>query len=479
MSRYYCTYFDKNYLIKGLSLIESLNKHEKRDFQIFVICLDEITRVIINKLNLPNTSTIPLHDIEQRNMPLLEAKKNRSLVEYYWTLTPIIIQSILGKYPFIDILTYLDADLFFCSTPDPIMDELGTNSVLIHEHRFSPEQAFLQKYGKYNVGLLCFRHDTNGLEVLKWWSERCIEWCYARLENGKYGDQLYLDTWPETFDGVAVLKNIGAGMAPWNHIQYTISQDETGNIFVNDVPLVFYHFHSLTFVEPNILIPSIFTTNPLTLDLLNYCFVPYANKLHESINQVREVIPDFRFGLFRDQVLNEKHTFIASQSQFERIKNSNFPHPVIPLNDYWDCYSSEQLRDPSKIIRQVIAKDTEIEPSNDYRTNKYEEAFTYAKSKFNSGDKNVAISVLRNVTEKWPDKYSALMTLGEMLWMEGDKKGAVEKLVKANEIQPGDPIIASKLINMLIQTGDYETAQNIVADNLSRPAHTQKPQSQL
>ena len=103
MSRYYCTYFDKNYLIKGLSLIESLNKHEKRDFQIFVICLDEITRIIIDKLNLPNTTTIPLHDIEQRHMPLLEAKKNRSLVEYYWTLTPIIIQSILQKYPFIEI----------------------------------------------------------------------------------------------------------------------------------------------------------------------------------------------------------------------------------------------------------------------------------------------------------------------------------------------------------------------------------------
>lgn len=204
--------------------------------------------------------------------------------------------------------------------------------------------------------------------------------------------------------------------------------------------------------------------------------MPYASKLHESIHRISEVLPEYRFGLFRDQVLNEKHTFIATHSQFERIKNSNFPHSVIPLNERWDCYSSEQLREPSKFPSQVTANDTEIVPSNEYRTNNYEKAFAYAKSEFNSGKKTVAISVLRNVIAKWPDKYPAFMTLGEMLWMEGDKNGAVENLIKANEIQPGDSIIASKLINMLVQTGDYETAQNLVSDSLSRPAHTQKPQ---
>ena len=467
MTLYYCTYFDKNYLIKGLTLIESLNKHEKNDFQIFVICLDEITRLIVNKLSLPNTETIPLHSIEHRHVPLLEAKKNRSLVEYYWTLTPIIIQSILKRFPFVDVLTYLDADLFFCSTPDPIMNELGTNSVLIHEHRFPAEQAFLQKYGKYNVGLLCFRNDINGLEVLKWWSERCIEWCYAILEDGKYGDQLYLDKWPETFQGVAVLQHIGAGVAPWNHIQYTFSQDEMGNITVNDVPLVFYHFHSLTLVEPDILIPSIYITNPLTLDLLNFCFLPYANKIHKSINRVKEVFPEYRFGLFRDQILNEKHTFIARRSQLERIKNSNFPHQIIPLNDFWDCYATEQLRDLMKSKNRNSPKITAENYADESWKNNYEDALTYAKSEFNSGNKKTALSLLRAIIKKWPDKYLALLTLGEMLWMEGDHRGAVENLFKANELKPRDPTIVSKLMSMLIQTNDYHTAQTIVADSLN------------
>ena len=468
MIRYYCTYFDKNYLIKGLSLIESLNRHEKNDFQIFVICLDEITRIIINKLALPNTRTIPLHDIERRNTPLLEAKKNRTLVEYYWTLTPVIIQYILGRYSFVDVLTYLDADIFFYSTPDPIMDEFGTNSVLIHEHRFPPEQAFLQKYGKYNVGLLCFRNDANGWEVLKWWSDRCIEWCYARLEDGKYGDQLYLDNWPESFNGVGVLKNIGAGVAPWNHIQYTFSQDENGYVMVDTVPLVFYHFHSLAFVEPDVLIPSIYITNPLTLDLLNHCFVPYANKLHDSIDQVRNVFPGFRFGLSTHQTLNEKHTFIARQRQFERIKNSNFPHHVAPLNDGWDCYCSEQLREPSKINHQILSMNAAIDQASGYNNNNYEGALTYAKSEFKMGNKEAAISLLRQFAGKWSHNYLINMTLGEMLWSEGEQKAAVKCLLKAYENKPDDHNVAAKLVNMLIVTEQYETAKRIFGDNFGR-----------
>jgi hypothetical protein len=287
-----------------------------------------------------------------------------------------------------------------------------------------------------------------------------------------------LDNWPETFDGVAVLKNIGAGVAPWNHIQYTLSRTENGKINVNSVPLVFYHFHSLTFVEPDIIIPSLYPTNPLTLDLLNHCFVPYVNSLHESINRVREIVPDYRFGLFRDQVLSEEHTFIAKRSQFERIKKAKFPHPKISLNDgLWDCYGSKQLRDLSNTNNQVSPNNAEGAHVHEQAASSYEDALSYSKSEFKIGNKQSAISVLRDVTKKWPGKYSAFMTLGEMLWVEGDQKGAVENLIRAYEIKPGEDSLVSKLINMLIQTDDYQTAQKIMTESLCRADSGQKAQS--
>ena len=50
MIRYYCTYFDRQYLIKGLALIHSLQRHSGDDFKVFVVCADELTRFLLTKL---------------------------------------------------------------------------------------------------------------------------------------------------------------------------------------------------------------------------------------------------------------------------------------------------------------------------------------------------------------------------------------------------------------------------------------------
>ncbi len=49
---------------------------------------------------------------------------------------------------------------------------------------------------------------NDGELVRSWWEERCLEWCYARFEDGKFGDQKYLDDWTSRFNKqVHVLKN--------------------------------------------------------------------------------------------------------------------------------------------------------------------------------------------------------------------------------------------------------------------------------
>jgi len=344
VKRYYYTYFDRNYLVKGMALIESLQKHETNNYEFFVICVDEYTRLLLNRLNYRNVRIVPLHEVEKGNALLYQAKRNRNLVEYYWSLKAAFALYILEQHPGIDLLTYFDADLFFYSTPQSIFDEIRDHSILIHGHRFAPEQKAMEKYGRYNAGFISVRNDTHGLAALKWWRDQCMQWCYARLEDGKYGDQLYLDSFPNLLKGVGELEHIGAGVAPWNHIQYTFSRDAAGNVYANGVPLVFYHFHSLTFVEPDIIIPSKFISNPLSFDILNHCFVPYVDQLHESIKRLRKIVPDFKFGLFNSQILTDRHTFIASKSQSERIKSSNLPHKFVRLNDTWDCYGSDQLK---------------------------------------------------------------------------------------------------------------------------------------
>lgn len=340
--RYYCTYFDKTYLVRGVSLITSLAAHEDRDITIFVVCLDELTRVILGRLGFKQVILIPLHEIEQGDGDLLAAKQNRSLVEYYWTLTPTIIQRILERYPEIDLLTYLDADLFFFSAPTPIFDELGDGSVLIHEHRFPAGLEFMAVHGKYNVGLLCFRRDERALRVLHWWRERCNEWCYARVEEGKYGDQLYLDDWTERFEGVRVLQHAGAGLAPWNQIQYAYGLDKDGQLLVDGLSIVFYHFHAFDFFAPEVIVPAKHGY-VLAREVLLACYFPYVLHLTAVIKLVRTILPSFDFGLCTNGVLKDTHAFLIRKEYAPLIANVVGTSTTIDLDEHWICYCSNQV----------------------------------------------------------------------------------------------------------------------------------------
>jgi hypothetical protein len=72
--------------------------------------------------------------------------------------------------------------------------------VLITDHGYAPEYDQSATSGQYCVQFMTFERD-GGEPVRRWWEERCIEWCYARFEDGKFGDQKYLDDWPYRFKG--------------------------------------------------------------------------------------------------------------------------------------------------------------------------------------------------------------------------------------------------------------------------------------
>lgn len=352
--RHYCTYFDRNYLVRALALIESLQRHEREPFCLHAVCLDDEALELVRRLGLPEVDAIPLSAIEAGDERLLATKQERSIVEYYWTATPTVILRILERDPSIEILTYLDSDLYFYSSPDPIFAELGDCSVLIHEHRFSPAHAYqLATSGRFNVGLLCFRNDAQGREVLGWWRERCLEWCYSHYEDGKYGDQLYLADWPTRFTGIRVLHHLGGGVAPWNQEWYDFSGGAAGPL-VNGVPLIFYHFHSLTFLGPDTFLPAKSSYYRYTVPLLREVVLPYLDGLQRAIARLKALEPAFSAGL-------------GAWSEPDRdmivLRHRNAPgldRPSIDLGD-WRCYGSQQLpafmgavvwRDPGLVVRE-------------------------------------------------------------------------------------------------------------------------------
>jgi SAM-dependent methyltransferase len=244
LNREFCTLFDVNYLPRGLVLYESLAAVFP-PFRLRVFCMDDATKAVLDRLSLPRMTVIGLDELEAHDPALKAVKPTRTPVEYCWTATPAICLAALEREPELEAITYLDADLMFFADPGALFDEFGDASILITPHRYAPEWRYHERRrGTYNVQFLTFRRDDNGLSALRWWRERCLEWCYDRIEDGKMGDQAYLNDWPTRFSGVHVLRHPGGGLAPWNSSAHRLER-RNGGLTVDGSTLVFFHYHGL------------------------------------------------------------------------------------------------------------------------------------------------------------------------------------------------------------------------------------------
>lgn len=243
---HFCTLFDSLYLSRALAMHDSL-LNNCDNFHLYAFAFDDRSADILDALALPHVTVIRLKDFE--DPALLSVKPSRSKGEYCWTCTPSTVAYCINRFN-LDHCTYIDADLYFFADPGVLVDEMGDASVLITEHRYTRKYDQSATSGIYCVQFITFKNTPDGLRALTWWRDRCIEWCYARIEDGKFGDQKYLDDWTTRFSGVHVLQHLGGGVAPWNIQQYTVTE-KAGKISLitpkGEAELIFYHFHYVKF----------------------------------------------------------------------------------------------------------------------------------------------------------------------------------------------------------------------------------------
>ncbi len=240
------TLFDSNYLSRGIALLDSLNRHCGAGFQLYILTLDPQVAPYFNQRRPANVKLISLDEIELFYPELQSAKRNRSLVEYYFTLSPYLPLYILETQPEVSRITTLDADLYFFADPSIILNKYAEASVLITPHNFSDILRHLAIYGKYNVSFQSFQRGENAMACLQNWRQECLAWCYDHHdeENHRFADQQYLDTWPTRFKGVQEITLPGAGLAPWNLRNHGFERKDH-KILVDGAPLIYFHYHGL------------------------------------------------------------------------------------------------------------------------------------------------------------------------------------------------------------------------------------------
>lgn len=322
----FTTFFDKNYLARGLVLIESLQQHSE-SFAIYVLCLDDFTANFFRQNNkqYPQVIVVLLSDIEKSDEALFAIKAERRLIEYYFTLSPCLPLYLLKKYSLSHICS-LDADIKFYSSPQSLFDYLNEYSIVITPHKFSKEVSDLVKWGVNNVSFQIFMNDTVGIECLELWRKQCLDWCKDELdvENNRFADQKYLDNWNILYPNkVKQLYDNVSGLAPWNLNNYVINIKEN-SFFSNGEKLIFYHFHHNKFFSKH------WASNGFATYKVKHS--PNITKIYqdywEKVNKKSEVIQIGKENFIRqDFDKNIERTLINEGSVFLKLSNNT----IIPI----------------------------------------------------------------------------------------------------------------------------------------------------
>ena len=275
---HYVTLFDSLFLPQGLALHMSMERYIK-NYTLWVLCVDDQAHEVLTKLNLPNVRLLQLSKLETAE--LLSVKSIRTKGEYCWTLTPFAPRFVFEADLSVHRATYLDADLWFRKTPGAIFREFDASGkhVLITDHAYAPEHDQSETSGQYCVQFITFTR-KGGEPVRKWWEDRCIEWCYARFENGKFGDQKYLDDWPERFEKlVHVLRDKELLQAPWNATRFPFQTS------------LVWHFHGARVVVRGNQLHGLWTGSyPLPSVTRKFVYKPYLVELKLSIELLGKVM---------------------------------------------------------------------------------------------------------------------------------------------------------------------------------------------
>lgn len=244
--KYYSTLSDYNYLKFGKALLESLKNNSSSNFTVFYLCIDDKT---YEELMDYDSRVIPikLEEVLSKYPDLVKYKKTNPYNAFCWTLASSFSLYLL-EHKELDHIMYVDSDIYFYQDPKLVFDEIENKSVGIIRHRHNTS---LSVDGEFNVGIIYFKNDTDGVDCLKWWNNAII--LGTNPELGTCGDQKYLEGFiPRFGDSVCVIDETIAHGAPWNFRLYVYDYfDQDGSVIWGNKrqPLVFNHFSKFGYTE--------------------------------------------------------------------------------------------------------------------------------------------------------------------------------------------------------------------------------------
>jgi hypothetical protein len=285
--RVFATYFDAQYWTRARTMWATLQKHMPH-VELHALCWDSEA---YDKANAAGMRATPV-DAFLAEWPALAIDAlpgpRRTRTEHMWSVGPQWVEHVMRQTG--EPVTYVDADVAFFSSPEPVFAEIGGARAGVIPHGFAPRSAGLPGptveshgvFGTFNVGIVHFGDKA----VAEDWASECRDWCFDRIEQApvqdrrmRYGDQAYLDAWPERF-GAHVVTHPGAMAAPWNI--HARALDVRGGVpHRGGRPVVSYHYSALQLLPhgADVLTRPEYFLNDRQAEIL---YRPYLKQLMEA-----------------------------------------------------------------------------------------------------------------------------------------------------------------------------------------------------
>jgi FkbM family methyltransferase len=327
---------DKSNILKGIVAIRSIERNYSDDYKVFVLCEDELSRLILNKLKFDNVIAVPLHTLEENDSALRALRDEAESSLYSESLKFTFLLYLMSEYSNIDGLILLDPATFsfrksagfdYLSIKSPVYtpySKLSYSDKCNHEFNFAilknqaPALRLLKSirdlYFKYYDDVELFR--TNYKALIKNSVENAIIETNASVQCEYLSSENLANNYDELIENL-------------------LNSTKISDYFLG--------FCSLSFINPYIIIPELNSNIKLSYDIIERVYMPYILELYSAMSSIRSYFPEFTDGLNSADALTMSHCFIAHRAVWDDLEVKGAPHKTYSLGEQLKLYIGEQL----------------------------------------------------------------------------------------------------------------------------------------
>jgi len=251
-----------NYFAQALSLGESINKTNPQYKYIIGLVdkLDDLHKSgeqeLISFVERSNIIEIDKLDIPEFNSFCLKY----DITELNTAVKPYFFDYFFQNFEDLEHVIYFDPDILVYSNLNELDKQLENYNFAITPHILSPikddglflDEKQINNTGLYNLGFIGIKKSDESQRFINWWKERLYKYCYIRLFEGLFVDQIWVNFLPLFFEKTLIIRDLGYNVAYWNlHERFIGFKNNRYNVN-NETDLKFYHFSGFQLYSPNI-----------------------------------------------------------------------------------------------------------------------------------------------------------------------------------------------------------------------------------